>query len=159
MQTCHEKELLEALRDPSRPPGWVTDLRILHLVINWQLTPGDLSGFALADRIEESGSPELAHLAWMFRWTERTGHRPFYRDGKRLRKRWAWYQAYGAKASEAYRSDLPVALYASLPHVKTMHGFLCGEALYPTFWDTIDDLGHALASLRGLLDQPRRHDA
>jgi hypothetical protein len=115
--------------------------------------------YAMADLLEEQDWPELS---FCYRWMGWYGRRPGFREGKRLRKRYVWYQE---EAFEAWPSD-EATRYEMLPRARLdplifqametpNHPF----QLYTTFEQAVRDLAKGLAKMRALLSEPKAKNA
>jgi hypothetical protein len=109
--------------------------------------------YALADLLEEQG---WADLSFAYRWMGWHGRRPGFREGPRLRKRFAWYkeeafEAWPGEEAERYRR-LPRARLQPLVYQAMEANFQF--QLYATFEQAVKDLAEGLARMRALLGPP-----
>jgi hypothetical protein len=114
-----------------------------------------LACYAMADLLEEQGWPDLG---FCYRWMGWYDRRPGKREGKRLRKRFAWYRE-GARFGYL---DQEVLRYANLPEARLPElVYLALQVnkpeyvLYRTWEQAVSDLAKGLARMRTLLEQPR----
>jgi hypothetical protein len=116
--------------------------------------PGNpLPCYALADLLEEAGGGDLA---FAYRWMGWYGRRPGFREGKGLRKRFAWYkeeafEAWPGEEAERYhalpRARLQPLVYQALEANPQFQ-------LYATFEQAVTNRAEGLARLRSLLQPP-----
>jgi hypothetical protein len=111
-----------------------------------------LACFALADMLAEEGALDLS---FAYRWMGWKGKRPGYREGKRLRMRFVWYEenAFGEWPSDEW--DRYRALPMARLHPLVFQAMGPGNRLfwiYATWDDAIASLSVSLALLRGLLE-------